>query len=436
MRARGYYQGVNRDASVPMQIYLVGGAVRNRLLGLPIKDRDWVCVGARVEEMLNRGYRQVGREFPVFIHPSTGEEYALARTERKIGQGHQGFSTDASPSVGLEEDLSRRDLTINAIAQADDGALIDPYGGQRDIARRVIRHVSAAFAEDPLRVLRTARFAAALAPLGFTVARETLDLMRVMVVAGELDHLTPERVWKETATAMMSSASPSVFFRTLRECGALKVLMPELDRLFGIPQPIQHHPEVDTGLHVMLCIDRAAQDDAPLHTRVAALLHDLGKGVTPLEMLPRHPGHEGAGVPLVETFCERFRVPNKIRELSLAVCEEHLRVHRALELSPKSVVDLLDRLRAFRQPEFFQETLNACRFDAQGRTGLEARAYPQADFLRGAFAAVNQVQARDVLSDRVQGRLVRTELRNARIRRLKGWLREQSATEASPELTF
>ncbi|MCB1665788.1 MAG: multifunctional CCA addition/repair protein [Pseudomonadales bacterium] len=373
-----------------MDIYLVGGAVRDRLLGFDKADRDWVVVGATPQQMLAQGYTQVGRDFPVFLHPQTKEEYALARTERKTGPGYTGFAFNADPGVTLEEDLLRRDLTLNAIAEDANGHLIDPYGGARDIEQRVLRHVSPAFTEDPLRVLRVARFAARFASLGFTIADETLALMRTLSESGELQHLVAERVWQETEKALRSPA-PQVYFHALRECGALQVILPELDRLFGIPQPPQHHPEIDTGVHVLMCVEQASRlSDDPV-VRFATLLHDLGKGVTPKEQWPHHYGHETLGLPLIRDVCERLRVPKRYAAVARLVCEYHTHCHRAAELKPATVLRVLEALDTFRRPEQLAQFLLACEADSRGRTGFEERPYPQADILRSAAAAARAV---------------------------------------------
>lgn len=372
-----------------MKIYTVGGAVRDQLLGLPVKDRDYVVVGATPEQMLALGYRPVGKDFPVFLHPCTHEEYALARTERKSGKGYKGFSVYAAPDVTLEDDLARRDLTINAMAEDEDGELIDPYGGQEDLARRLLRHVGPAFVEDPVRILRLARFAARF---DFAVAPETLALCREMVALGEVDHLVAERVWAELAKGLMEDR-PARMLQVLRDCGALARLLPELDALFGVPQPPQHHPEVDTGLHMLLVLDYAAAQGWPLDTRFAALCHDLGKGNTPEAEWPRHIAHEQRGVALVEALCERIRVPNDCRELALLVCREHGNIHRARELRPETVVELLGRCDALRKPERFARLLDACLADARGRTGLEDCAYPQAAYLLACRDAARAVDA-------------------------------------------
>ena len=377
-----------------LRSYIVGGAVRDGLLGLPVQDRDHVVVGATPQDMVALGFRPVGRDFPVFLHPDSGEEYALARTERKTARGYKGFAVHAAADVTLEQDLLRRDLTINAMALAPDGSLIDPYGGRADLERRVFRHVSAAFAEDPVRILRVARFAARFGAgdTRFELAPETLALMQAMVAAGEVDALVPERVWQELARGLME-ASPSRMFRMLRACGALARLLPELDRLFGVPQPAQHHPEIDTGEHVMRVIDAAARQGLGLPARVAALLHDLGKGATPREFWPKHHGHEGRGVELVRGLCERLRAPLECRDLAMLVARDHGNAHRALELRPATLLELLQRTDALRRPERFEDFLAACAADFHGREGHEARPYPQAEQLRRALGAARRVDA-------------------------------------------
>jgi tRNA nucleotidyltransferase (CCA-adding enzyme) len=373
-----------------MQVYLVGGAVRDTLLGLPVHERDWVVVGAEPAQLESAGYQPVGREFPVYLHPQTHEEYALARLERKVGPGYRGFVTQFSPQVTLEEDLKRRDLTVNAMAQSADGRIIDPYGGRADLAARLLRHVSEAFVEDPVRVLRVARFAARYAPLGFSVAAETLALMRRMSEAGEVGALVPERVWQETERAL-AEPRPEVYFEVLRACGALAVIFPEVDALFGIPQPPRWHPEIDTGVHVMLTLRYAADRNAPATVRFAALTHDLGKARTPRERWPSHHGHEELGVALIEALCERLKVPNGQRELAILTARNHTLVHRAQELTPATVLKLFEGCDAFRRAERFGELLLACEADARGRTGREAAPYPQADYLRGLLAAASAV---------------------------------------------
>jgi tRNA nucleotidyltransferase (CCA-adding enzyme) len=374
-----------------MEVYLVGGAVRDRLLGLPVHERDWVVVGASPGDLERQGYVSVGKEFPVFLHPQTKEEYALARLERKVAPGYRGFTTQFSPDVTLEEDLKRRDLTINALAETPSGEIVDPYGGQRDLQAKVLRHVSEAFVEDPVRILRLARFAARFAQLGFTVAEETLTLMRQMVSSGEVDALVPERVWQETERALGESR-PDVFFQVLRDCGALAVIFPEIDALYGVPQPARWHPEIDTGVHVMLAVRFAASVGAPTSVRFGVMMHDLGKGLTPREIWPSHHGHEEAGVPLVEAVCQRLRVPNGYRELAVLGARHHAKVHRAAELRPDTMLKLFEATDAFRRPERFNELLLVCESDARGRTGLEARPYPQAEYLRRARDAASTVQ--------------------------------------------
>ena len=373
-----------------MKTYVVGGAVCDRLLGLPVADRDYVVVGATPEQMLALGFQPVGKDFPVFLHPQTHAEYALARTERKSGLGYKGFKVYAAPEVTLEEDLQRRDLTINAIAEDEKGVLVDPYCGQRDLAARVFRHVSEAFSEDPVRILRVARFAARFTD--FTVASETNTLMRKMVDNGEVDALVPERVWQEVARGLME-AQPSRMFQVLRDCGALARLFPEIDCLFGVPQPPEYHPEIDTGVHVMLVVDWAAQQGASLAVRFAALTHDLGKGVTPPERWPKHHGHEAKSMERVRALSERIRVPVDCRELAIAVARDHGNVHRALELRAATLVELLERVDAFRRPERFGEMLQACECDFHGRPGYEARDYPPPAYLQQAFAVARGVDA-------------------------------------------
>ncbi len=395
-----------------LQRYRVGGCVRDELLGLPIKDRDWVVVGATAEEMVARGFRPVGRDFPVFLHPESGEEHALARTERKSAPGHTGFVCHAAPDVTLEEDLRRRDFTVNAMAEADDGALIDPYGGQADLQRGVLRHISPAFSEDPLRVLRGARFAARF---GFTLAPETATLMREIVTAGELDTLTPERVWNETRRAL-AGERPADFFRVLRDCGALAVVFPEIDALFGVPQPPKHHPEIDSGVHTLLVLEQAARLSADPAVRFAALVHDLGKATTPKQELPRHIAHEARGVPLVEALCDRLRVPNGWRELAVAVTRHHLLYHRAAELRPATVLKLLNQLDAFRRPQRFEDFLLACEADSRGRPGYEMAEFEQPRLLRDDHAAASAVDPRSVVADGLQGAAIREELERRRER--------------------
>lgn len=373
-----------------MKIYAVGGAVRDELLGLEVKDRDWVVVGAAPADMITRGYTPVGRDFPVFLHPQSHEEYALARTERKTAPGYAGFAFHAAPDVSLEQDLMRRDLTINAIARDESGQLIDPYGGRADLVAHVLRHVSPAFAEDPVRILRVARFAARFAD--FSVAPETMVLMREMVDAGEVDALVAERVWQELARGLME-ARPSRLFEVLRECGALQRLLPELDALWGVPQRADYHPEVDTGVHTMMVIDLAARLDAPLAARFAALMHDLGKARTPADLLPRHHGHEAKGVALVEAVCERLRVPVECRDVARLAARFHGDIHRAMELRGDTMLGVLERCDALRRPERFEQVLLACEADYRGRRGWEERDYVAAGAWHAALAAARGVDA-------------------------------------------
>lgn len=397
-----------------MQIYLVGGYVRDHLLGLKTKDRDWVVVGANAEDLLQQGYRQVGKDFPVFLHPQTNEEYALARTERKTSAGYSGFSFQANAEVTLEEDLIRRDLTINAIAQAEDGSLIDPFNGQADIKAKILRHVSPAFVEDPVRILRLARFAARFAELGFTIADETQQLMCNMVESGEVNALVPERVWQETMQAL-SEKAPARYFEVLRECGALKILFPEIDRLWGVPQPEKHHPEIDTGVHTMMVLTQAARLSADPKVRFAALVHDLGKGTTPKAQWPKHIEHEARGVPLVEALCDRYRIPNDYRELAVIVTKYHLHYHRAEELRDDTFIKTLESLDAFRRPERFELFLLACEADSRGRTGYENQDFNQPLIYRAVFAAANKINAKTLVAQGLKGKAIKEELNKQRI---------------------
>ncbi|MCQ8229074.1 multifunctional CCA addition/repair protein [Pantoea trifolii] len=397
-----------------MKTFLVGGAVRDALLRLPVKDRDWVVVGATPDSMLAEGYQQVGRDFPVFLHPRSREEYALARTERKSGNGYTGFVTQFAPDVTLEQDLQRRDLTINAIAQSDSGELIDPYGGQRDLAQRQLRHVSAAFKEDPLRVLRVARFAARFAHLNFRIADETQALMREMAVSGELAHLTAERVWKETEKALLTR-NPQVYFQVLRDCGALQVLFPEIDNLYGIPAPIKWHPEIDTGIHALMTLAMSAALSDQLDVRFATLFHDVGKALTPPEKWPSHHGHGLAGVPIVEALCQRLRVPNQVRDLALVVTEFHDVVHTIERQPADALIALFDRIDAWRKPDRVEKMALTSEADARGRAGLESMAYPQGDYLRQAFALAQAVPTKDVVAAGFKGAEVREELTRRRV---------------------
>jgi tRNA nucleotidyltransferase (CCA-adding enzyme) len=406
-----------------MKTYLVGGAVRDELLGLPVKERDWVVVGAHPDEMKALGYAAVGRDFPVFLHPQTKEEHALARTERKTGPGYRGFVTQFSSDVTLEQDLERRDLTINAIAKnPDNGELVDPYGGRRDLDARLLRHVSDAFVEDPVRVLRVARFAARFASLGFTVAPETLALMQRIAASGELDALVPERVWQETERAL-ATKQPHVYFAVLRDAHALKIIFPEVDALFGVPQPAQWHPEIDTGVHTLMVLEQAAlASDDPI-VRFAALTHDLGKGVTPKAAWPRHVGHEIESVKLLDALCARLRIPNNYRECAAAVARYHGLAHRALELKPSTVLDLLEHLDAFRRPARFAQFLAACEADYRGRTGFESRPYPQAEYLRRAHAIAAEVKLPRETMAGLTGEQIKERLHQARVAALKTALR-------------
>ncbi|KAJ9431730.1 tRNA nucleotidyltransferase (CCA-adding enzyme) [Candidatus Pantoea symbiotica] len=397
-----------------MKTFLVGGAVRDALLRLPVKDRDWVVVGATPDSMLAEGYQQVGRDFPVFLHPRSREEYALARTERKSGNGYTGFVTQFAPDVTLEQDLQRRDLTINAIAQSDSGELIDPYGGQRDLAKRQLRHVSAAFNEDPLRVLRVARFAARFAHLNFRIADETQALMREMAISGELAHLTAERVWKETEKALLTH-NPQVYFQVLRDCGALQVLFPEIDNLYGIPAPIKWHPEIDTGIHALMTLAMSAALSDQLDVRFATLFHDVGKALTPPEKWPSHHGHGLAGVPIVEALCQRLRVPNQVRDLALVVTEFHDVVHTIERQSADALIALFDRIDAWRKPDRVEKMALTSEADARGRAGLESMAYPQGDYLRLAFTLAQAVPTKDVVAAGFKGAEVREELTRRRV---------------------
>ena len=406
-----------------MQIYMVGGAVRDALLGLPVQDRDWVVVGATPEALAAQGYVPVGKDFPVFLHPASREEYALARTERKTAQGYRGFAVHAAPDVTLEEDLARRDLTINAIAQGDDGVLTDPYGGQRDIAARVLRHVTDAFAEDPVRILRVARFAARFPD--FSIAPDTMALMQRMVTDGEVDALVPERVWQELARGLMAQ-QPSRMFEVLRACGALAKLLPEVARLWGVPQRAEYHPEVDTGVHLMMVLDMAAQLQAPIEVRFACLGHDLGKGTTPQAEWPRHIGHEERSARLLKALCLRLRVPNDCSELADVVAREHGNIHRSSEFGAAALVRLLERCDAFRKPERFADILLACECDARGRLGLNEQPYPQRQRLLGALTAAQSVNTAEVAAaaeaQGLSGAAIGQAVHTARTLALNSWL--------------
>jgi tRNA nucleotidyltransferase (CCA-adding enzyme) len=398
-----------------MQTYLVGGAVRDRLLGIPVKDRDWVVVGATPEEMIAQGYKAVGKDFPVFLHPETKEEYALARTERKSGKGYKGFTFHTSPDVTLEEDLQRRDLTINAIAEDESGNLIDPYGGEEDIEHGILRHVSDAFVEDPLRVLRIARFAATL---GFKIAPETTHLLKEISATDELEMLVPERVWTETEKAL-TGKYPARFILVLRSCHALEKLFPEIESLFGVPQPKEHHPEIDTGLHTIMSLNQCVRlSDDPV-IRFAVLVHDLGKATTPKSELPSHHGHEGRGVKIINKLCKRYRIPNKYHELASAVSKFHLDCHRIREMKPNTVLKKLEQLDAFRRPNRFEQFLIACESDARGRATFEDREYPQAVYFKDALEAANRVDVKKLQEQGIEGKALGDAIKTQRVENIK-----------------
>ena len=402
-----------------MKTYLVGGAVRDQMLGRKYTESDYVVVGSTPEELLALGFQPVGKDFPVFLHPDTGEQYALARTERKTGPGYHGFSTHASPEVTLEEDLGRRDLTINAMARGEDGSLIDPYGGQEDLRNRTLRHVSPSFVEDPLRVLRVARFAARLSPLGFRVAPDTVRLMRQIVESGEMRALVPERIWQETQRAL-GEDNPVRYFEVLRECGALRAVFPEIEALFGVPQPRRWHPEVDTGLHSMQALEVASDLSTDTGVRFAALVHDLGKALTPRELWPRHVGHEEAGVKLIDALCDRLRVPNEHHQLAAMTARFHGLVHRAAELRPATIVDLLTKADAFRRPDRFEKFLLACEADARGRgPARRAAAYPQGEIFRRARKVTADVRPATELLAGGKGTEIADSLRARRIEAIR-----------------
>jgi tRNA nucleotidyltransferase (CCA-adding enzyme) len=411
-----------------VEIYLVGGAVRDELLNYPVVERDWVVVGARPEDLLTQGYQQVGKDFPVFLHPTTKDEYALARTERKKGHGYTGFSVDFDPGVTLEDDLIRRDLTINAMARSADGELIDPYGGRKDLDARVLRHVSDAFLEDPLRVLRTARFMARYAHLGFHIAPETTRLMCEIVDSGELQHLPNERVWVEMDRAL-GERDPDAFISVMRECGALAVLLPELDALFGVPQNAEYHPEVDTGVHSLMALRLATALSSDTSVRFAALIHDLGKGTTPKNEWPRHIAHEHRGLKLVRGLCQRLAVPNQHRDLALLVCEYHTHSHRARALRGKTLMKLLTATDALRRPERFDQFLLACEADARGRQGMEQGDYPQADYLRRALTVAQAVKTGPLVEQGISGKALGQALVAERVKQLEALRQSQDSTE-------
>ena len=405
-----------------MKVYQVGGAVRDWLLGRPVKDRDWVVVGATPEDLLRLGYRQVGKNFPVFLHPETHEEYALARTELKTGPGYKGFACRADPNVTLQEDLKRRDLTINAMALDEENRLVDPFGGKADLEKGILRHVSQAFVEDPVRLLRVARFAASY---GFQVAEQTMSLLRTMVKNGEVDALVPERVWAELDGAMRAPQPPR-FFQVLRECGALARLFPELDALYGVPQSPSAHPEVDTGVHVMMVLEQAARLSPDPRVRFAALTHDLGKGETPAEVLPRHPGHEERSVSLVENLCERYRVPGEYRDLAVLTARHHGDCHHALKLTPEELLSLLIRTDALRRPDRFELFLLACEADSRGRLGYEHEPYPQGALCRAAQGAATRVDTSSLANSGLKGDAIAREMRRLRLEAIERACREFS----------
>lgn len=408
-----------------LQTYLVGGAVRDELLNLSVKERDWVVTHSSPEEMVSRGFKPVGRDFPVFLHPQNGEEYALARTERKSGHGYQGFTFYTGREVSLEDDLRRRDLTINAIAKDKDGRLIDPYGGEQDLRDRILRHVSPAFTEDPLRVLRVCRFAARFHHLGFRLANETLALMRQISISGELSYLKAERVWQECQKALDTN-SPQVFFSLLRECGALKEVFPEIDALFGVPQPEKYHPEIDTGLHTLKTLEIAATLTDDLEIRFAALVHDLGKARTPSQYWPKHQGHEALGVPVIEQLTQRIGAPKAYTRLAKLVSKWHLHSHRAMQLKPQTLMKLFDALDVWRRPETLNGFLLCCEADARGRTGLEDQPYSQANYLRGAFALAAEINAADFAEQGISGKALGKAIGEQRISMLENYRSEHT----------
>jgi len=412
-----------------MDLYLVGGAVRDELLGLPVTERDWCVVGATPEELKSLGYRQVGKDFPVFLHPESGEEYALARTERKTGPGYHGFEFRSSPDVTIQDDLQRRDLTINAMARDQQGALIDPFNGRHDLERRILRHVSDSFAEDPVRILRVAKFAARFAQFGFRLAEETMALMSAMVENGEADELVPHRVWKECEAAL-ACASPAVFFEILRQCGALARVFPEIDALFGVPQPPQWHPEIDCGVHTMMVLEQAAGLSQDVDVRFAALVHDLGKATTPKTKLPSHPGHERRSVRLIKMMANRMPIPTGCRDLSLLVAEFHGHCHKAFELKPVTVLKVLERTDAFRRPERFDRFLLACEADSRGRTGFEMRPYPQAQYFKTALQSAAAVSGRDLAREGMDGAQIGDALRRKRLQAISRFKSEYRSADA------
>jgi len=403
-----------------LKIYLVGGAVRDQLLGLDVYDRDYVVVGATPEAMRALSYQQVGKDFPVFLHPETHEEYALARTERKKGQGYKGFEVFANPDVTLEQDLQRRDLTINAMALDEQGHLHDPYQGQQDLKDKVLRHVSDAFIEDPLRVLRVARFAARFAPLGFKIAEETRALMQRIALSEELSHLTAERVGQELERALATDR-PDVFIEVLHQVQALEKILPEIEHLFGVPQPEKWHPEIDTGLHIMLCLQRIVELTDDVATRFAVLCHDVGKGITPPELWPKHHGHDVKGLKLVRALCQRLALPNAYRDLALLVCEFHQMIHKVTELNPKTLLKMFNRIDVWRKPERVESILLACTADSRGRTGFEACAYPQADYIRAMLVELHQVKPQDLIAEGFTQKALGDQLQKRRLAKIKAF---------------
>ena len=397
-----------------METYLVGGAVRDRLLGLPVKDNDWVVTGASPEEMLKAGFIPVGKDFPVFLHPKTGEEYALARTERKSGKGYHGFHFHAADDVTLEQDLQRRDLTINALAEDKEGNLIDSTGGKEDLEQRLLRHVSPAFAEDPVRILRIARFLARFSSLGFRIADETMQLMKAMVAAGEVDALVAERVWQEMSRAL-AEPNPEEFITALHQCGALKILFPEIARLFGVPQPEHHHPEIDTGIHTLLVLQQACLLSREPEVRFAALTHDLGKGTTEKDMLPHHYGHEARGYYLVKALCQRYKAPKAYQQLAEISAKYHTHVHRAFEVKPKTLLKVLASTDAFRRPERFLQFLDVCIADSRGRPTYEDNPYFQADFFKLLLEKVAEIDVKEIVDAGFKGMQIREKLHQKRI---------------------
>jgi tRNA nucleotidyltransferase (CCA-adding enzyme) len=412
-----------------MNIYLVGGAVRDRLLDYPVFERDWLVVGARPEDMLAQGYKPVGKDFPVFLHPQTHDEYALARTERKTAPGYKGFAVDANPAVTLEEDLLRRDLTINAMAIGEDGVLVDPYQGQADLQNRILRHVSPAFNEDPVRVLRVARFAARYGHLGFTVADETRQLMREMVSSGEVDHLVAERVWAELNKALCE-ATPAAFFQTLRDCGALAVIFPEIEALYGVPQPAKYHPEIDTGVHCLMALTQAAKLSNKPEVRLAALLHDLGKALTKPEYWPSHHGHERKGLPVLEKFCQRLRVPKAVKIFCAHVMEYHTHCHRVFELRSDTLVDMLQVIGVFKPDNQLEDFLLACEADARGRTGFENCDYPQANYIKSAAQIALAVDTQQILQAGLQGAQIGVAIQKLRSQAVHAFKQQYASNQA------